>query len=180
VPPHIHAAYCERRQVCKVFHKGCSRAKDKNARLRVAFVILVFMHANRFIVPARPGNGLLILVVLIAVAIGLYMMFGSSGGQKSYMETVKDTKDRGVEMARQISTDQMNTLISMYRESNKKLPKEPAELDSPGAFNDPWGKEMTFTFGEKAGRTTVTYQSAGPDGQFKSEDDVKYESTLPY
>ncbi|HLO40794.1 MAG TPA: hypothetical protein VK176_07205 [Phycisphaerales bacterium] len=138
------------------------------------------MHPARFTVPTRPGNGLMILVVLIAVAIGLYMLFGSAGGQKSYMQAVKETKDSGKEMARQISTDQMNTLISMYRESNKKLPKEPAELESPGAFNDPWGKEMTFTFGEKAGRTTVTYLSAGPDGQFKTEDDVKYDSTLPY
>ncbi len=74
----------------------------------------------------------------------------------------------------------MNTLISMYRESNKKLPKAPADLESPNAFNDQWGKEMTFTFEEKGGRTMVTYLSAGPDGQFKTEDDKKYVAALPY
>lgn len=138
------------------------------------------MRQHRFAVRARRGNGILILIILIALAIGLYLMFGNMGGT-SYMNEVKKAKVGGETLAREISTDQMNLLIAMYRESNKKLPKSPADLDAPGgSFNDPWGKEMTFTFEEKGGKTTVTYLSAGQDGQFKTEDDKKYVGVVPY
>ncbi len=133
-----------------------------------------------FAVPVRRGNGAFILVILIALAIGLYLMFGNMGGNKSYMDHVKQTKADGEKLARDISTSQMSMLISMYREANKKLPKTAADMESPGAFNDPWGKEMTFTFEEKANRTIVTYHSAGSDGEFKNADDKTYTDTLPY
>lgn len=133
-----------------------------------------------FSLPTRRGNGILILVILIALAIALYLMFGNMGGGKAYMGEVKRTKDRGQEMAREIQVGQMSMLIAMYRESNKKLPKEPADMESPGAFNDPWGKEMTLSFEEKNGKTVVTYHSAGPDGEVKTEDDKRYTDTLPY
>lgn len=134
---------------------------------------------SSFFTPARRGNGILILVVLIAIAIVLYLMFGSMGGT-SYMQQVKKAKVSGEQVAREISTQQMSMLIAMYRQNNNKLPKEPADLESPNAFNDPWGKEMTFTFEEKNGKTMIIYRSAGPDGQFKTEDDKTYTDTVPY
>lgn len=138
-----------------------------------------FTHPN-FRTPVRRGNGALILMVLIVVAIGLYLMFGNTGGGKSYMDTVKKTRDDGRKMARDIKTDQMSMVIAIYRQTNNKLPKTVEELESPGAFNDPWGKEMTFTFTDERGKTNVTYLSAGPDGEFKTADDVTYNDALPY
>jgi len=129
--------------------------------------------------PSNRGNGILLLVILITLAIALYLMFGNMGGT-SYMQQVQQTKKKGREMVNEISTQQMSLLIAMYRQNNSKLPKEPADLDSPGAFNDQWGKEMRFTFEEKKGQgTIVTYISAGPDGEFGTEDDVKRTDVLP-
>lgn len=119
-------------------------------------------------------------MILIVLAIVLYMMFGNTSGGKSYMDTVKQTRDDGRKMVRDIKTDQMSMVIAIYRETSKKLPKTVEELESPGAFNDPWGKEMTFTFQEERGKTTVVYLSAGPDGEFKTADDKTYTDTLPY
>lgn len=134
---------------------------------------------DRFTGKVHRGNGLLILVVLIAAAIVLYLMFGNMGGT-TYMDQVKQTKDRGEATAREISTGQMTMLIAMFRESNKRLPSQPSDMESPGAFNDPWGKEMTFTFEERGGRTMVTFRSAGSDGEFGTEDDTAYTSAIPY
>jgi len=133
-----------------------------------------------FRTPTRPGNGAVILSLLIVVAIVLYLMFGTGGGKKSYMDEVKQTRDNGRETARKISTEQMSLLIAIYRQTNNKLPKNPADLESPNAFNDQWGKEMTFTFEEVRGKTTIKYHSAGPDGELKTLDDVGYTDTVPY
>lgn len=134
---------------------------------------------NRCTASARSGNGALILMVLIVMAIGLYLMFGNMGGT-SYAQQLKKTRDNGRETAREIRTDQMCLLIAMYRQTNSKLPKTPADLESPGAFNDQWGKEMTFTFEERAGKTVVKLVSAGPDSQPGNADDKTYEATIPY
>jgi hypothetical protein len=132
-----------------------------------------------FSTPVRHGNGVFLIGLLLVVGIILYLMFGKMGST-TYMDQVKKTRDNGREMARQIRTEQMSLLIAMYRESNKKLPKTPADLESPGAFNDGWGVEMSFTFGEQAGKTTVIYLSAGPDNKPGNDDDVKYNDIIPY
>jgi hypothetical protein len=128
---------------------------------------------------SRRGNGLVLLSLLLVVGIVLYLMFGKTGST-TYMDQVKKTRDNGREMARQIRTEQMSLLIAMYRQSNSKLPKEPADLESPGAYNDGWGKEMTFSFSEQAGKTQVKYHSAGPDGTMGNDDDVDYNDVIPY
>lgn len=135
--------------------------------------------STTFRTPVRRGGGAMILGVLIVLAIVLYLMFGNMGGT-SYMGQVKKTRDKGRDMAQQIRTEQMSLLIAMYRQTNKKLPKEPADLESPNAFNDPWGKEMTFTFTEGPQGTVINYLSAGPDNEFKTDDDVKYTDRVPY
>lgn len=127
----------------------------------------------------RAGHGALLILVLLGLAVMLYLYFGNMGGT-SYMQQVKQTKDRGQEMARQISTSQMSLLIAMYRETNKKLPATPADLESPGAFNDPWGREMTFKFEQSPKGTKVTYFSLGQDGEAKTGDETTYEDVIPY
>jgi hypothetical protein len=132
-----------------------------------------------FRTPVRHGNGFLILSVLIVMGIILYLMFGKMGGT-TYMDQVKKTRDNGRETARQIRTEQMSLLIAMYRESNKKLPVKVEDLESPGAFNDGWGKEMTFKFEEVNGKTKIIYHSAGSDGDMGNADDVDYTDWVPY
>ena len=143
----------------------------------------------------RRGNGALILVVLITMAIVLYLLFGmnsgSSGGAGStkkpgggsYMGQVGQTRKQGREMANEINTNQLSTLIAQYRqENNGKLPKSPSDMDGGGAFNDQWGHEMTFSFEEnkKTGKTTVKYHSNGPDGDPGTEDDITRTDVLPF
>src|SRR5712675_502214 len=112
----------------------------------------------------RRGNGAVILSLLIVMAIILYLYFGSTGGGSSggstskpgsgsggssYMGQVQQTRKRGREEANQISTQQMTTLIVIYRDANNgKLPRSPKDLDNPSDFNDQWGHEMTFSFEE--------------------------------
>lgn len=117
--------------------------------------------------------------MLLGLALMLYLYFGNMGGT-SYMKQVQKSKANAEAEVRQISTDQLCILISMYRDQNNKLPTSPADIDSPGAFNDPWGKEMTFSFERKDGKTIAKFLSAGKDGEFKTEDDKVYEGALPY
>jgi hypothetical protein len=139
----------------------------------------------------RRGNAAFgLLALLIVVAIVLYMMFGAStggsGGASSagngYVGEVKKARDQGVEIGFAINAQQLSILIAQYRqEHNGKLPQSPADLDSPGAFNDRWGKEMTFSFsGAQAESTAVTYRSAGPDGEMNTRDDVTSTGVLPF
>jgi hypothetical protein len=139
----------------------------------------------------RRGNGALILVVLIALAIVLYLMFGmntgGSGGStgkgsgSTYMGQVGETRRQGKAAAAEISTQQLSILIAQYRNENNRLPKSPADMgDDRGAFRDPWGNEMTFAFEEQRGKTMVTYRSKGPDGEAGTEDDVSRPDALPF
>jgi len=128
----------------------------------------------------RGGASFGLIALLITMAIILYLMFGNMGGGSSYADKVNKTRKQGRETANEISTQQMTLLIAMYRQNNQQLPKIPADLESPGAFNDQWGQEMTFTFETVRGKTTVTYHSIGPDGEPNTEDDLKRTDTLPY
>lgn len=132
-----------------------------------------------FRTPAAHGHGLVLLGLLLAVGLILFLMFGRMGGT-SYADQIKKTRDNGRETARKIRTEQMSLLIAMYRQTNSKLPKVPADLESPGAFNDGWGKEMTFTFTDRNGKMMITYHSAGSDGVVGNTDDVTYEDSVPY
>jgi hypothetical protein len=133
---------------------------------------------------ARRGHGALILIVLITLAIALYLMFGNMGGT-SYMQQVGQTKQRGRELAQDLSTRQLSILIAQYRTEQNRLPKTAADLDNEAAFRDQWGGPITFTF-EEAGRgggpagTTVIYRSNGPDGIAGTEDDIEKREILPY
>jgi hypothetical protein len=130
----------------------------------------------------RRGNVGLILVVLIAMAIMLYLMFGTGGGSKSYMGTVAASRQKAKQTVQDINTQQLSQLLAMYRSRNGKLPKGPEEMeDDAQFFKDPWGGKLTFTFEEskRGGATKVIYHSDGPDGVPKTEDDVTKVDTLP-
>ena len=132
----------------------------------------------------RRGNVGLILVVLIALAIVLYLMFGTGGGGSSYMGGVAKTRKQGKEMVAEIATAQLSQLIAMYRQRNGKLPKTIDDMEDEATyFKDPWGGPLTFTFeepkGSRGGATKVIYHSNGPDAEKGTEDDVTRTDTLP-
>jgi hypothetical protein len=130
--------------------------------------------------PTRRGHGALILVVLIAMAIMLYLMFGSMGG-KSYTQQISQTRKQGKALAQDINTQQLSILIAQYRqENNGKLPTSAADMENERAFLDPWNHPLKFSFSDERGQTKVTYHSNGPDGEANTEDDVKKTESLPY
>jgi hypothetical protein len=138
-------------------------------------------HRMTCISPVRRGNAAFgLLALLIVVGLVLYLMFGAGG--TGSVGAAKNSRDKARETVFAINASQLSILIAQYRqEHDGKLPKPPADLDSPGAFNDRWGKEMTFTFGEGvAGKVTVTYRSAGPDGEMNNADDVTTTGDLPF
>jgi hypothetical protein len=128
----------------------------------------------------RRGSGALILVVLIALAIILFLYFG--GGKGSYMNQVKQTRQKGRDTAVAISFDQFNMLIGMYHQRNGKYPRSVEEMeDDAPSFRDPWGGPVTFTIEESKGRgpAQVRYHSPGPDQTDGTPDDINKTETLP-
>src|SRR4051812_28692908 len=92
----------------------------------------------------RRGNVGLILVVLIAMAIILYLMFGTG-----YMTQVSSTRKQARQVVQDIETQQMSMLIAGYLRDNGKLPKTADDIEGNGGiFKDPWGGPITFTFEE--------------------------------
>ncbi len=131
---------------------------------------------------ARPGSvgfGLVGLLVVLVIILVIYSV-QTGGGGKSYPQQIAETKRQSVEVAQQISTQQLTILLAQYRQENNKLPKSPADLDNPGVFRDQWGNEMTFTFEDRGGVTKVTFRSNGPDGEGGTADDVVRTDTLPF
>lgn len=135
---------------------------------------------RRAFLAQRRGNmafGLIGLLVVMAIILVLMVGINGSGGSLTAANT---TRKQGKEMAQEIATQQLSILIAQYRQENNKLPASPADLESPGAFNDPWGQEMTFGFETVRGKTRVTYKSKGPDGEANTEDDVTRTDELPF
>ncbi len=138
--------------------------------------------APSFASPHRRGSGALILVVLIALLIILILYFG--GGKSSYMNQVSNTRKQGKQVAQDINTGQLTTMISQYRQENGKLPKTWEDMEGlpRESYMDPWGKPMTFRCEEdkRGGKTKVIFHSDGPDGEPNTEDDINRAETLQF
>lgn len=132
---------------------------------------------------ARRGFGAAgvgLLVILIALCIILYMMFGNGGSGKSYMQTVQTSRQKAKDLRADIQTYGLTQLIVAYQASNNgKLPKTPAETGDEASFRDQWGNPITFTYKTENGKTFIVYHSNGPDGQPNTEDDVVKQDQLP-
>jgi hypothetical protein len=130
-------------------------------------------HSNR----GAAGAGL--LLVLLALLIMLVLYFSNFGGG-SYMKSLGTARHQAKDLVQEINTQQLSILISTYRQTNNKLPKTAEDLESPGAFRDPWGRDMTFVFETNGDNTKVIYHSLGPDGQPDTEDDIRKPEQLPF
>lgn len=139
----------------------------------------------------RGGAGAGLIGLMVVLLIGLLIYTASTGGGGgtggsgaggggNYTQQLGATRKQSLEVRQDITTGQLVILLAAYRQENGRLPKSPADLESPGAFNDPWGQEMTFSFKEGPAGTIVTFKSPGRDGQFGTEDDVTRDDVLPY
>ena len=132
--------------------------------------------------PRSRGMGALLVVVLVAMLIILLLYFG--GGNHSYMNQVSNTRKQGKQMAQDINTGQLTTMISQYRQENGKLPKTWEDMEGlpRESYMDPWGKPMSFKFEEdkRGGKTVVIFHSDGPDGDAGTPDDVNRRETLQF
>jgi hypothetical protein len=131
---------------------------------------------------ARRGSGAFVLVILMALAIALYVMFAANGSG-SYMKQMSKARTNAKATVQQINTQQLSILIGQYRQEHGKLPATAAEMEAESYFKDPWGGPITFTFETGAGGagavTKVHYHSNGPDLEPKTEDDQDRTDTLP-
>ena len=121
------------------------------------------------------GNAAIGLIgVLLVMAIVLYLLFGNMGGT-TYMDEVKKGKEQGQQANLDMQAQQLLTSITQYQLANDGLPQTMEDLEAPaGAYLDPWGLQVRFSCekDQRSGRGVVHIVSAGPDGEFETEDDV--------
>jgi hypothetical protein len=123
------------------------------------------------------GFGLIGLLLVMAIV--LYLMFGMNGGT---MQQAAKTRDNSRQLVIDINTRDLLTLIANHRVTYDELPADMAALEAaPGSFRDPWGTELTFSYEDaRAVPVVVIIESAGPDGEFDTEDDVVKREKLPF
>jgi hypothetical protein len=123
----------------------------------------------------RSGRAAVGLIgLLLVTAIVLYLLFGNMG-ETTYMDEVQKGKERGQEVSLEMQAQQLLTSVTQYQLANDALPRTMEDLEAPaGAFVDPWGLQVRFTCEkeERSGRGVLRIESAGPDGEFETEDDL--------
>ncbi len=131
----------------------------------------------------RGFSGAGLLVLLLAVAIGLFLYFGNMGG-KSYVQTVVEAKKQGNNLNIDIQTRQLATLIAAYRmDHDGKVPTSYEDMDAlPSSFNDQWGRPLRFKFDAANPRDAKDFLaiSDGPDGTPDTDDDIKTRVALQF
>ena len=97
------------------------------------------------------------------------------------IQNVKAHIDKANETAARATVQTVNEAVTSYYIKNKKMPGSLAQLtegndDDPPileggdkAINDPWDNELRY---EQKGKRFVVI-SAGPDGEFGTEDDIR-------
>ncbi len=97
------------------------------------------------------------------------------------IQNVKAHIDKANETAARATVQAVNEAVTSYYIKNKKMPSSLAQLtegndDDPPileggdkAINDPWDNELRY---EQKGKRFVVI-SAGPDGEFGTEDDIR-------
>ncbi|MDX2114863.1 MAG: type II secretion system protein [Planctomycetota bacterium] len=117
-----------------------------------------------------------LLGILVVAAIVLALMFGSFGGNKSYVEQVQQTKKDGESMSIAIQAQQLAVLVTDFRLNNEnKTPTSFADLKTDAAsFTDKWGNPLRFRLEGPSPREarTLIVTSDGPDGAADTADDI--------
>jgi hypothetical protein len=150
-------------------------------------------HADRSIPRRALGRGhrnagyagALILLLLIGVAVMLFLMFGGPG-QPGVAQKALETKEAGEQIADEIQVRSIMQLVaaemmSPGRDRRDPLPSMDDLGESARAITDHWGNRFRLDYETDPSRRapTALITSAGPDGQFDTEDDIVYRRSIP-
>lgn len=122
-----------------------------------------------------PIGGLALLVVIVIIAVAL---FANMGGNKSYVQTVTDARDKGREMDVQLDTRSIVQMVTAYQLDNNRYPASFAELEMTPP-KDAWGNELSFTIDATTRPSTLVVTSPGPDNEPNTQDDIIRRESLP-
>ncbi len=132
----------------------------------------------------RGFAGFGLIGILLVLAIILFLYFGSTTGNKSYMQTIVQTKKQGEQLGFAIQAQQLAIFVADFMANhNNKPPTSYQEMGAdPSSFKDTWGNPFRFTANPAApGRpAALTVISNGPDGQPDTADDIPTNAGLPY
>lgn len=132
----------------------------------------------------RGFAGFGLIGILLVLAIILFLYFGSTGGNKSYMQTVVETKKNSESLGFAIQAQQLAIFVADYMANhNNKPPTTYEEMGAePSSFRDTWGNPFRFTVNAAAPGvpSALTLLSNGPDGKPGTDDDIAASAGLPY
>lgn len=130
------------------------------------------------------GAGIGLLVVLIAVVIGMWLMFGQKGpGGSTYMENIQKTQEESKSLAIGLQARQVAMMVAQQEAATGTYPESMDEIDDfdPSTLVDEWGEPFRMALIREGRRVRrIEFRSAGPDGLFDTEDDVVHLENLPY
>jgi len=131
----------------------------------------------------RGGAGIGLLVVLIAVAIGLWLMFGKTGpGGSSYMDKVQETREDGENLAMTMQARQIAMLVAQQEMATGRYPESMDEIEDfdPSTYVDDWDQPFQMTL-VRDGRSVdaIELRSPGSDGVLGNDDDIVHIERLP-
>jgi hypothetical protein len=130
------------------------------------------------------GAGIGLLVVLIAVVLGMWLLFGRTGpGGSSYMGNIKETQDDAKGLGVALQARQIAMLVAQQEAATGDYPESMDEIEDfdPSTLVDEWGEPYRMKLVREGRRVShIELRSAGSDGRFDSEDDVVHLEKLPY
>lgn len=130
------------------------------------------------------GAGIGLLVVLIAVVIGMWLLFGRTGpGGSSYMGNLKETRDDAESLVITRQARQIAILVAQQEMATGEYPESMEDIEDfdPSTFVDEWGEPFRMQLNREGRKVSaIQLRSAGPDGLFDTEDDTVHLEKLPY
>ena len=131
----------------------------------------------------RGGTGIGLLVVLIAVVIGLWLMFGKTGpGGSSYMDKVQETREDGENLALTMQARQIAMLVAQQEMATGRYPESMDEIEDfdPSTYVDDWDQPFQMSL-VRNGRSVdaIELRSPGSDGVIGNDDDIVHVERLP-
>ena len=121
----------------------------------------------------RGAAGVFVLLVLVSVAIVLVVVFMPGGSA----ETALEARESAETSVARFSGAAVATDVHGYIALNGAAPTSMDDLVDyrGGAYVDPWGAPMRVEFHRNdRGRVgSITVHSAGPDGEWNTEDDQR-------
>lgn len=141
------------------------------------------MHKNKTLHNRRGGAGIGMLVVLLAVALGLWLMFGKTGpGGSSYMGNIRDTQQGAKDLALTLEARQIAMLVAQQEMASGRYPESLEEIEDFDAstLRDEWDQPFSMKL-VRSGRSVdaIELRSPGADGIANTEDDIVHIERLP-